>query len=71
MSSTEFKKSKSIIQSGQHVLIRLPSEGLRIVHLQDTGVIGLGKFGQFEVSNILGYPLGTSFEILEDQSETN
>ncbi|EER35641.1 conserved hypothetical protein [Candida tropicalis MYA-3404] len=67
MSSTEFKKSKSIIQSGQHVLIRLPSEGLRIVHLQDTGVIGLGKFGQFEVSNILGYPLGTSFEILEDQ----
>ena len=39
---------------------------MKIVHLQDTGIIGLGKFGSFEVSNILGYPLGTSFEIIED-----
>ncbi|RCK58995.1 tRNA (adenine(58)-N(1))-methyltransferase non-catalytic subunit TRM6 [Candida viswanathii] len=63
---SSFKKSKTTIQSGQHVLIRLPSQGLKIVHLQDSGVVGLGKFGQFEVANILGYPLGTSFEILED-----
>ena len=63
---SDFKKSETTIQSGQHVLIRLPSEGLKIVHLQDTGIIGLGKFGSFEVSNILGYPLGTSFEIIED-----
>lgn len=63
---SDFKKSETTVQSGQHVLIRLPSEGLKIVHLQDTGIIGLGKFGSFEVSNILGYPLGTSFEIIED-----
>ncbi|EMG48714.1 TRM6 tRNA [Candida maltosa Xu316] len=67
MSSPKFVKSKTTIQSGQHVLIRLPSAGLKIVHLQDSGIVSLGKFGTFDVSNILGYPLGTSFEILEDQ----
>ena len=40
---SDFKKSETTIQSGQHVLIRLPSEGLKIVHLQDTGIIGLGN----------------------------
>ncbi|KAI3405983.1 TRM6 [Candida oxycetoniae] len=60
------KKNDSTIEAGQHVIIRLPSNGLKIVLLQESGLIGLGKFGTFEVSHILGYPLGSSFEIIED-----
>ncbi|KAI5954309.1 TRM6 [Candida jiufengensis] len=54
------------ISLGQHVLIRLPSEGLRVIQIQESGIIKLGKFGSFQVSNIIGHPLGTSFEITDD-----
>ncbi|QRG39709.1 hypothetical protein FDK38_004162 [Candidozyma auris] len=60
-------KSRTTISAGQHVLIRLPSEGLRIVLLREDGTVSLGKFGAFKVSSILGHPLGTTFEINEDQ----
>lgn len=54
------------IVPNQHVLIKLPSEGLKIAFLREDGTISLGKFGAFKVSSILGHPLGTTFEILED-----
>ena len=56
------------IRIGQHVLIRLPSKGLKVVHLQESGRVSLGKFGSFEVSSILGHPLGSSFEIVDDNT---
>ncbi|KAI5969689.1 TRM6 [Candida margitis] len=58
----------SAIKIGQHVLIRLPSKGLKVVQLQESGRISLGKFGSFQVSCILGYPLGSSFEIVDDST---
>lgn len=58
----------STIKVDQHVLIRLPSKGLKLVQLQDSGRISLGKFGSFEVSGILGHPLGSSFEIVDDNT---
>ncbi|CCG23071.1 Gcd10 protein [Candida orthopsilosis Co 90-125] len=58
----------STIKIDQHVLIRLPSKGLKLVQLQDSGRISLGKFGSFEVSGILGHPLGSSFEIVDDNT---
>lgn len=60
-------KSRTIISPGQHALIRLPSEGLRIVLLREDGVVSLGKFGSFKVSSILGHPFGTTFEVREEQ----
>lgn len=59
-------KNKAIITPGQHVFIRLPSEGLKIVQLRESGIIGLGKFGSFEVLGILGFPFGQTFEIVGD-----
>lgn len=59
-----------IITTGQFVLVRLPSDGLKIVELRPDGVVSLGKFGLFKVSGIVGYPLGQSFEILEDSNVT-
>lgn len=54
------------ICANQQALIRLPSEGMKIVELRPTGVISLGKFGSFKVEGILGFQYGQSFEIIED-----
>lgn len=50
----------------QHVILRLPSNNFKIVELKEDGSISLGKFGAFYVNDIIGYPLGTSFEIYYD-----
>lgn len=62
----EVQKSRTVISANQHALIRLPSEGMKIVEIRPDGVINLGKFGTFEVNGIIGYPFGQSFEIIDD-----
>lgn len=52
-----------------HVLLRLPSNNLKICELKPNSDISLGKFGAFRVNDIIGYPLGTTFEIYYDQTE--
>ncbi|CAH6720406.1 tRNA (adenine(58)-N(1))-methyltransferase non-catalytic subunit Trm6p [[Candida] jaroonii] len=59
-------KNKKIITENQHALIRLPSDGMKIIDLKTDGKISLGKFGNFEVKDIVGYCFGQSFEILND-----
>ncbi|AAS51665.1 ADL255Cp [Eremothecium gossypii ATCC 10895] len=54
----------------QHILVRLPSDNLKIVELKPNGVISLGKFGACHVNDIIGYPLGTTFEIWYEGDET-
>lgn len=60
------EKNTTTISANQHAFIRLPSEGMKIVHLKEDGQISLGKFGSFKVQSILGHPFGTTFEIGED-----
>lgn len=62
----DLQKSKTVIVSDQHALIRMPSEALKIAFMKEDGIISLGKFGSFKVSSILGHPFGTTFEIVED-----
>ncbi|CDO95493.1 unnamed protein product [Kluyveromyces dobzhanskii CBS 2104] len=50
----------------QHVLIRLPSDNLKIVELKANAIVSLGKFGAFRVNDIVGYNLGTTFDIVYD-----
>lgn len=50
----------------QHVILRLPSGNWKIVQLKPNSSISLGKFGAFHVNDIVGYPLGTTFEIYYD-----
>lgn len=64
--SLSFMEKRLIISPGQSVLIRLPSEGMKIVDLKPSGTVSLGKFGTFDVEGVFGYPHGTSFEIMED-----
>lgn len=62
----DFVKNRFTITAYQHALIRLPSDGLRVVQLKPEGTINLGKFGLFAVDGILGFPFGQSFEIIQD-----
>ncbi|KAI0462660.1 hypothetical protein LJB42_004156 [Komagataella kurtzmanii] len=57
----------NIIEEGKHVLVRLPSEAVKVVLLKGDSCISLGKFGTFSVSGVLGYKFGQSFEILENK----
>lgn len=62
----DLDKSKTVIVANQHVLLRLPSDGLKIAHLREDGAILLGKFGAFNVATVLGHPFGTTFEIVDE-----
>lgn len=57
-------KNHTMISPNQHVLLRLPSEGLKIVQLKSSGSVSLGKFGSFNMQHVLGYPFGQTFEVL-------
>ncbi|KAK6460082.1 Gcd10p family-domain-containing protein [Scheffersomyces coipomensis] len=61
-------KNEKVISFNQHVLIRLPSEGVKIAYLKEEGIINLGKFGSFQASGVVGYNFGQSFEIIEDEN---
>jgi tRNA (adenine-N(1)-)-methyltransferase non-catalytic subunit len=62
-----FVERETIIKHDLHALIRLPSTGLRIVELKKGGIVSLGKFGIFDVDEIVGYPFGQSFEVLDNR----
>lgn len=56
----------SRIAFDQYVMITLPSEKCKIVQMVANTSISLGKFGAFNVNDVVGYPLGTKFEIFFD-----
>lgn len=51
-----------------HVLVRLPSNNLKVCELKPNSDVSLGKFGAFKVNDIIGYPFGTTFEIHYDNA---
>lgn len=57
------------ITLNQYVLVRLPSDNVKICELKPNGIISLGKFGSFEINDIIGYQLGTTFEIFYEEKE--
>ncbi|CCE62467.1 hypothetical protein TPHA_0C03140 [Tetrapisispora phaffii CBS 4417] len=56
------------IAFNQFVILKLPSNNWKIVELRKNGSISLGKFGAFQVNDVIGYPLGTTFEIYYDNT---
>ncbi|AJT24877.1 Gcd10p [Saccharomyces cerevisiae YJM1388] len=59
------------IDFNQHVIVRLPSKNYKIVELKPNTSVSLGKFGAFEVNDIIGYPFGLTFEIYYDGEEVS
>ncbi|SCV05440.1 LANO_0H07536g1_1 [Lachancea nothofagi CBS 11611] len=51
-----------------HVLLRLPSNNIKLCELRPNSDISLGKFGAFKTNDIIGYPFGTTFEIHYDNA---
>lgn len=62
-----FIERTKTVQYGAHVLLRLPSNGVKIVQTKEKGVVNLGKFGTFEIEGIIGFPYGQTFEVLDDK----
>lgn len=57
----------AIIQEGNYVMIKLPSQNVRLFRMNQNGTINLGKFGTFRVNDILGHPFGYTYEIVGDK----
>lgn len=55
------------ISAGKYVLLRLPSENFKLVQLHAGSVVSLGKFGRFNVDDILGHPFGFTYEIGDNE----
>ncbi|KAH3684306.1 hypothetical protein WICPIJ_004725 [Wickerhamomyces pijperi] len=56
----------TVIQHGLHAIIRMPSEAKKIITLEKGKSINLGKFGIFDIDEIIGYPYGQTFEVLDN-----
>lgn len=46
-----------------YAILRLPSGARKMIQLRIEGVINMGKFGTFNVEDVLSYPYGQAFEI--------
>ena len=55
------------ITEGNYVMIKLPSQNVRLFRMNKNGVINLGKFGTFRVNDILGHPFGYTYEIIGEK----
>ncbi|KAG8624042.1 hypothetical protein KVT40_009018 [Elsinoe batatas] len=62
---------QSHIQPGQHVVLRLPSDLLKIVQVTPNTAISIGKFGTFPANLLLARPLYTTYEIHEQVGPSN
>ncbi|KAJ1819022.1 tRNA (adenine(58)-N(1))-methyltransferase non-catalytic subunit trm6 [Coemansia sp. S610] len=53
----------TVIKSGDNVIIRMPSLNAKIVSLNPSKMVSLGKFGSFNASELIGKPFGHTYEI--------
>lgn len=51
------------IQANQLILLRLPSQNIKVVKIEPGSIISLGKFGSFRADDIIGDPFGFTYEI--------
>lgn len=51
------------ITENEWAILRLPSGARKLIQLRLDGVINMGKFGAFNVSDVIGFPYGQAFEI--------
>ncbi|KAI4748929.1 putative eukaryotic translation initiation factor 3, gamma subunit [Aureobasidium sp. EXF-12298] len=61
----------SRVHAGEYVLLRLPSDTLKLVQIVPNSVISIGKFGSFPCNLLIGRPYYLTYEITDKQSETD
>lgn len=56
------------ITENEWAILRLPSGARKMIQLRIDGVVNMGKFGTFNVADVLGYPYGQAFEISSENA---
>lgn len=56
------------ITQDDYAILYLPSGARKMIQLRLEGVINMGKFGSFNVEDVLGYPYGQAFEIASENN---
>ncbi|GAA5979467.1 hypothetical protein JCM11641_005404 [Rhodosporidiobolus odoratus] len=64
-STASTSSSRSLIRTGDNVLLKLPSGIVKPVKINSTGSVALGKYGSFKAKELVGKPYGHTYEILE------
>ena len=57
-------KDRSHVAASDIVMLKLPSDNIRLVKLAEHSVVNLGKYGSFATSQLVGQPYGVTLEIL-------
>lgn len=55
------------IKEGNYVMIKLPSDNMRVFKMNAGSTVHLGKFGSFRVNDIIGHPFGYTYEIIGEK----
>ncbi|KAI9810932.1 MAG: tRNA (adenine(58)-N(1))-methyltransferase non-catalytic subunit trm6 [Phylliscum demangeonii] len=58
-----------VIQPDAYIVLRLPSDTLKIVKIVPNNIVSIGKFGSFRANSLLGRPYHLTFEIIEASTE--
>ncbi|ORX84626.1 Gcd10p-domain-containing protein [Basidiobolus meristosporus CBS 931.73] len=53
-----------IIKEGENVFIEMPSGNVKVVSLKANSIVNMGKFGNFQVNDLIGKPFGHSYEVI-------
>ncbi|KAI5120856.1 hypothetical protein M0805_007043 [Coniferiporia weirii] len=61
--------SRSCMQEGHSILLRLPSGEVKSTKLLKNSLISLGRYGSFTSDALLGQPYGLSYEIVDKKLE--
>ncbi|KAI4762597.1 putative eukaryotic translation initiation factor 3, gamma subunit [Aureobasidium sp. EXF-3400] len=61
----------SRVHAGEYVLLRLPSDTLKLVHIVPNSLVSIGKFGSFPCNLLIGRPYYLTYEITDKQSESD
>lgn len=64
-SKPSYVPNKTITEDEYSILV-LPSGVRKMLQLRSDGVINMGKFGMFNVADVLGFPYGQAFEIASE-----
>ncbi|KAL7412032.1 Gcd10p family-domain-containing protein [Mrakia frigida] len=60
-----FTSRTNVIQSGDQVMLKLPSGLIKMIEVKGEKTISLGKFGSFPSSALLNQPYGITYQIVE------
>ncbi|KAI4837541.1 putative eukaryotic translation initiation factor 3, gamma subunit, partial [Aureobasidium sp. EXF-8845] len=60
----------SRVHVGEYILLRLPSDTLKLVHVVPNSVVSIGKFGSFPCNLLIGRPYYLTYEITDKNSES-